>query len=310
MSFYCIGLLKANIEGLSYSEIAFRFITFLVLTIFVAAFGFLLNEWTDIKDDEIAKKNNALKYVSKLKIWIIFSFITAGIFLASLFVPWPPYTFLLLVLQLLLFILYSAPPFRLKKIRPAAMVLDALYSGTLFYIIAMLVGGQRTPDLLPPILLVFSWGFCRGLRNIIYHFIMDAEHDILLQKERTFFFNTDFARKMILRVILPGEILLYFFLLYFFPHHTFFCVSYLLFIIYVYFRKDYTIPFLLKRKNEIQVQMITDINIYYEIIMPIVSLSLVIYYDILLIPLFCLFLTFFPQAFKWIKHFYLQAFSR
>jgi 4-hydroxybenzoate polyprenyltransferase len=311
ISFYCIGLLTTTTSLLPFIDIAFRFVTFLMLTILVAAFGFFLNEWSDIGDDVKAGKKNALRNLDTTTIILLFSLISAGIMMISILIHWHHHMLILLIIQLLLFILYSVHPFRLKRKKYIAILLDAVYSGTLFYIIAVIMGGSSTTNLFPPVPILFFWGLCRGVRNIMHHLMQDREHDLSLQ------INTianahpvPQLRKNVLFIVLPLEISSYFLLLVYSPYNHFFGLSFLLFLVYLSFRKNYIIPFVLKRKTPILVDFITDINLYYELLMPLVAFSLLVYKDHRLILLFALYLSLFPQVFRWIRNLFVQAFQR
>jgi 4-hydroxybenzoate polyprenyltransferase len=308
MSFYCIGLLTTYTGSQPFANIAFRFICFLMLTILVAAFGFLLNEWMDKRDDKIAGKKNALEGVAAFKVWLLFVFILSGIIAISLVIHWHHSMQWLLALQLLLFIFYSVYPFRLKRKKYAAVILDSIYSGTLFYIIAVVMGGAATANRFPPIPVLFLWGFCRGLRNIVYHQLQDSKHDRKAGLHTLAHDATGTSiRKKLVQIVLPLEISSYFLLLYYSPYNLFFGASYLVFLLYLAFRREYIIPFILKRKSIIQVDIVTEINLYYELIMPLVSFALLVVNDFRLIVLFCLYLALFPAVFKWARHLYLQS---
>ncbi len=82
---------------------------------------------------------------------------------------------LLLLVQIILLTIYSCPPIRLKKSPYLAVILDSIYSGTIFFLIALLYSEAfLTPKIL---LLTIAFGLSRGLRNIIFHIDKDVELD-------------------------------------------------------------------------------------------------------------------------------------
>lgn len=275
ISFYYLQLLTKDTKLLSFYNISFDFINFILLSIFVAAFGFFLNEWSDINDDKIAGKKNVLYNLSKKKIKFYFIFIVLVNILAILFIDWNPFTILLLTTQYLLFITYSVYPFRLKRNKYATLIIDALYSGTLFYILAFTIKSKIIEINFLQVTLIFIWGFIKGIRNIIHHLIQDEKHDKKLQI-KTIATTTNYKNLLHFATyfLIPFEVLIFTFFLYTVPYNYFFLVSYLLFFLYVLNRKKHIIPFLLKRNQEIKTNKFTDINLYYEILLPLLSLFL------------------------------------
>jgi len=174
VGFYFIGILinPVDING----TIILKGLFLLVgISIPTAAFGFFLNEWTDIDDDLSAGKvNNAVSvpYVFRLPL----------LFFLILLLLFPVWCFGanslvkgLLSLQVILLVLYSCKPFRLKRIPFVAIILDALYSGTLFYLLAAYM--------LNPVIdaknagFVIFIGLFKGVRSIIHHLLADKNYD-------------------------------------------------------------------------------------------------------------------------------------
>lgn len=298
LSFYFAGLLCKKTKDSNLSDILSTFIIFFLLTCFTAAFGFFLNEWTDIKDDKIAGKENVLYTLSKNKIRLICFVILAGIILSSLFISWNIYTLILLHFQLILFILYSVYPFRLKRKKYPAIIIDALYSGTVFYLMAFLIatgsGVNRSNIFL--LTMLFFWAVLRGIRNIIHHLIQDKTHDEKLNLKTIATTNNELTlKKHVQYFLFPVELLSYILFLYLLPYSVVLICSFLVFLLYTANREKYIIPFLWKRKAPIETNFMTEINMFYEIILPFLFLSILTYNDSRIIILFFISLIFFTQ---------------
>ncbi len=174
-----IGMCNISLESAAF----FLFLSFLTI-LGIAGYAYLLNDWSDEKKDIAAGKKNALVGMpSALRIvWLI-------VFLACALIPWFyfPFSYLtigLLMAELLLFALYSFPPFRLKEKPIAGIVADALYAHALPITLAMLTFGligqcrssiYKTLALLLPAILL--WQTAVGLRNILFHQLDDLQND-------------------------------------------------------------------------------------------------------------------------------------
>jgi hypothetical protein len=157
------------------SDILIQLSSLMALAIPVAAIGFFLNEWTDIESDKLAGKANQLSSFPPLLRVLLFIGLLFLLFLPFFFYHYISWVKMLFACQLLLFTLYSVPPFRLKRYPLPAVILDALYSGMLFYLIAifMSVGSFDWSVVLP----VALFGCLKGVRNILYHLQLDAAYD-------------------------------------------------------------------------------------------------------------------------------------
>ncbi len=175
ISFYLIGLHYSDYP-IDIDSVLNSF-SILFLSATTAAFGFYLNELTDIQDDIRAGKNNIVATFSTSKASLIFRLII--FFTAISTVLFWEYTYILVLfsIQIILFILYSCPPVRLKRFPIAAVILDSLYSGTIFYFICLLYAEANLNWTIA--LLTLGFGIFRGLRNIIYHVDKDQKLDHL-----------------------------------------------------------------------------------------------------------------------------------
>ncbi len=151
-----------------------------------AAMGYFINEYFDIADDQKAGKENKLLWLSNCQ--------KGFLFLGTLVITitpwfWLPYNVIscvLFALQLVLYFLYAAPPFRLKNNIVWAGVIDALYAYvvplTLSFVTFFLSG--KSPIYYPALLFCFCVLFLiAGYRNLIIHHINDAESDKKLNKK-------------------------------------------------------------------------------------------------------------------------------
>lgn len=277
MSFYLLGLLLNQPSEISIKFIIKDFILFGLLTFCVAAFGFYINEWTDIKDDIIAGKQNSLIKTDKKERIIVLVIIIVATILLSFFIPWTKTTFIIFTLQYLLFALYSIQPFRLKRFTYPAIILDALYSGTLFYILALYLASPKLNNYII-VIFIFIWGFLKGIRNIDYHQLNDKKHDVLLPLETIATqYNQTTIKKILLSILLPVEIISFILLLVYTPYNIISILLYVFFLIYIVKREKYIIPYILKRKTTITRNIISDFNLFYEQVFPILILVYLTY---------------------------------
>ena len=159
--------------------------------------GYFINDLSDMEEDRKAGKKNM---VARLPHWLKVAFlpiILILIFICYLIIsavisPLAAVIYCFIFgMNTLLFTLYSIPPVRLKETPFIAPVLDALYSGTLFYLLSysMAIYGnllpshpiKEIPEILSTsgcvLLLLFIWGFLKGLRNFLSHLSDDRQHD-------------------------------------------------------------------------------------------------------------------------------------
>lgn len=173
IAFYFIGLQYSE-NPLELNHI-YKAFYLLLLSMGVASFGFYLNEWTDIEEDIKAGKNNHVAGFTKIKAFLTFLFIITFTLITTY--PFWQYkiAIVLFAIQILLLCIYSCPPIRLKRSPYIALFLDSLYSGTIFFIIALLYSNAIITNKL--ILFTIVFGICRGLRNIIFHIDKDIVVD-------------------------------------------------------------------------------------------------------------------------------------
>lgn len=174
LSFFFIGLLVSGSEA----EIIDIFTlsgSLTILAIPVAAFGFFLNDWTDIRQDvKAGKKNIAVSLPAWARITIMTAILTP-LFMLLWYYPYHLFIKILTITELLLLFLYSCPPFRLKRNIPLTILLDALYSGAIPFLIAITLSVGSFDFAI--VLLTFIFGLTKGIRNILFHLQEDKVAD-------------------------------------------------------------------------------------------------------------------------------------
>ena len=301
ITFYCIGLILINSKSSTLSTLLFSFVLFLVLTISTAAFGFFINEWSDIKDDTIAGKENTLSNAKQHTLILLLLFIISGIVASAYLLKLNKITQIIICVQLILLLLYSVPPFRLKRFKYLAVILDATYSGALFYILAIIIGSNYHRFSIIWMYLLFFWSITKGIRNILHHLIQNKKYDAALRfKTVATANNTSTLEHFIFFGLLPLESILFILFLYRFYYGKLFIILYLLYWVYIIFRKNYIIPFIIKRKQTITHSMSTEINLFYEKIFPLFVFIVLCYKDVRMLILFALYLIvfFIPMVLK------------
>lgn len=172
---------------------AFLLIQFVVTLISTAAFGYFINDWSDIESDRLGGKANAVARITPWQRYFI-----AGLLLIGAFLPWiwlvklplGVMGIILWLFELSALILYSIPPFRFKNKAIWGILCDTLYGHVLPIGIATAIfcGSDLFPT---PILIVFTCLlFFKGFRNIITHQIMDRVAD---RKSKTHTFVRSFG---------------------------------------------------------------------------------------------------------------------
>lgn len=186
----------------------------IVVIIGVAGLGYMSNDLGDRKKDALIGKENVLIGMQTASLLILFLLFFAFTFLPWLYLPFNSISFLLLALQIGLFFLYAMPPFRFKERGLLGIISDALYGHALPAVLASytfyLFCGTRMVNFKAFTILLFSWQFAQGVRNIVFHQIKDFESD---QKSGTTTFVTsrglEKSLKLVKRLILPVEVLLF-----------------------------------------------------------------------------------------------------
>lgn len=153
-----------------------------VYIISVGAFGYFINDTFDIRSDKAAGKENfSGRFSVFIRVLILIILAAAGI-LPCLFLQEAATDYLILVvIQLFLLMIYSAPPLRLKT-NVFGPVADSLFSFVLPAVISIQITSHSFP--LPDAGLLFTscfftWLSALGLRSIMIHQQKDFENDML-----------------------------------------------------------------------------------------------------------------------------------
>lgn len=258
----------------------------ILLSIGIAGIGYALNDLYDYKDDVINKKQNIFLYFNTLQsILLVVVFTILSIF-PWFILPFNRYSFILLMIEFLLFLLYALPPIRLKERGFIGVLTDALYAQVVPCLLAVytysMIAKGVTLNLL--ILIPFLlWLLFSGCRNIIHHQIEDFAND---KNTNTNTFATRYgismAQKIVLYVIAPVEVIAFIALLCHLPHFRFvLCAIYLLFAII------YLMVFYLKSNRTLfnnkagWYQFLNQklLNEFYEIHLPVILLAFFSFYN-------------------------------
>lgn len=192
---------------------AIYFILMAYSTLFgIASLGYFINDWSDIKSDKKAGKANKMGELN-----LGFKILILIILLSFSFVPWiwfakNQYTYILLGSEILLFLLYSLPPFRLKERGTLGILTDSLYAyvvpsmlaGLTFY----LIGRGNYVDFEFFMFAVSVWLLVLGIRGILLHQLLDYDNDLDAGvKTFTTKKGTSMAERII-AAVLPIELIL------------------------------------------------------------------------------------------------------
>ncbi len=157
------------------------FFLFFLALVSISAFGYLLNDLFDVESDAIAGKQNSL---SRFGVYIRWLLVLVPLLIgvcAWLKLPFRPGATILLALQIVALILYSAPPVRLKERAFWGVIADAFYGhiNPVFITLTYFLPGYSKPGLVGLIFLgvVFICLALKGLRNILLHQIEDRKKD-------------------------------------------------------------------------------------------------------------------------------------
>ncbi|CAB4796228.1 MAG: hypothetical protein F2744_01305 [Actinobacteria bacterium] len=155
-------------------------ILFLITAVGVAAFGHVVNDLADIKTDAIAGAPNQMAALStQTRAAVVGGTVVCGL-LPWIWLPHTSAALSLLGIEILLLLVYSLKPIRLKDRAAAGVLADSLYA----YVVPVLlsiavftqVGGISGPGWAIT-LTVGMWALLMGLRGILWHQVGDIAHD-------------------------------------------------------------------------------------------------------------------------------------
>ena len=155
-------------------------ILFLITAVGVAAFGHVVNDLADIKTDALAGAPNQMAALStQTRTAVLGGTVVCGL-LPWIWLPHTTAALSLLGIEVLLLLIYSLKPIRLKDRAAAGVLADSLYA----YVVPVLlsvavftqVGGISGPGWAIT-LTVGMWALLMGLRGILWHQVGDIAHD-------------------------------------------------------------------------------------------------------------------------------------
>ena len=196
----------------------------LITSVGFAGFGYTTNDLSDEEADRmVGKSNSAITYGKTNMILMAFGFLLVAL-LPWMYLPSDSFSLLLIVLELLLFMLYAFPPFRLKNKGVVGVFTDALYAYVVPAVLATwtfyLAGDKKMANLTLFILPLALWLLFVGLRGIVYHQLADFENDALAGSTTWVqSIGRQTAEKIIVRFLLPLEIGTLGFFLWFLSEH-------------------------------------------------------------------------------------------
>ncbi len=173
--FLGIAYLAAFAAGVPFDFFWPKLVLIVAALVPLASFVCVINDITDLRDDLRAGKANTLagKSLFFQAVWLV-SCLLGGAAVSIFLLP-DPLVLTLYLANWIVFVLYSAPPVRLK-IRGLAGVLADATGGTLLPALwaALLVCPGMPATFAAPLAL---WAFCFGLRGILYHQAGDLRQD-------------------------------------------------------------------------------------------------------------------------------------
>jgi 4-hydroxybenzoate polyprenyltransferase len=94
----------------------------------IAGLGYFINDWADIRSDQLAGKPNKVGELSLGVRLLILILLCAFSFLPWLILPMNEYSWALIGIEIILFLMYSLPPLRLKEKGFLGIITDTMYA--------------------------------------------------------------------------------------------------------------------------------------------------------------------------------------
>lgn len=209
ISFTYFLLLVGDIDPF---KVTMSFFAAIATTMGFMGFGYLTNDLADRKKDALAGKSNGTSNLSSVSVvLLLFTFLAAAL-LPWLYLPKDRISGLCILIELVLFILYAFPPFRLKERGFWGVITDALYAHVVPGFLASwtfhLVGAKYYQNFWVFAIALVVWQFFSGVRNILSHHYADFESD---QTSGTKTFATHIGKekvyRLMTRIFIPLEVL-------------------------------------------------------------------------------------------------------
>lgn len=231
---YCFA-----IEGkLSFTDFLPILLFLFIWMVLSAALGYYINDIFDLKQDLEVQKENHSKHHNLIQQIAIASFLMASILLSWYTLNGIRLVLFLILLQLLLFFLYSSPIIRFKEKPLFGILVDALYAHLIPGLIVLIsIIGLG----ISPIILTFFclWQIAVGIRNILSHHLVDFYNDSNSGTSTSAtYYGKSKIKKIMNFIVSPIELIAFVALLAVLTQHLFWIIPfYLLYIIFTYNRE-------------------------------------------------------------------------
>lgn len=202
-------LLVGDVQTLSATK---SFFAAIATTIGFMGFGYLTNDLADRKKDVRAGKSNSTINLSSISVALLLLTFLAMALLPWMYLPMDWISWLCIVIELVLFVLYAFPPFRLKERGFWGVITDALYAHVVPGFLASwtfyLVGNEFYQHFWIFAIALIVWQLFSGVRNILSHHYADFEND---RASGTKTLATDIGKekvyRLMTRIFIPLEVL-------------------------------------------------------------------------------------------------------
>lgn len=257
----------------SIAEVAPSLLLLLAALMVGAIYVSIINDITDLEEDEASGKSNRIAKISPKYRWMLpFVCVLAGLGFTYLFID-NRLTVFLYLMAWISFSLYSIPPVRLKKRAGWGLIADA--SGAHFFTSLFMVAGTSYYTSQEINWIWFSsvglWSLTYGLRGILWHQFADREND-LASGTTTFATQVDPNNFRKFSVVLIAIELTAFFMMLVSYYHILLFISLIIYFIMVFDRK---------RKFGMQIVLVISpagrpfqilMGEYYQIFYPLILL--------------------------------------
>ena len=288
----------------SFGQATASLLCFLLWIIATASAGYLMNDVADQDDDIVAGKINYAARLSKpMQFGLILGFVATG-FLPWLYLPMTAPILILIILELFLLAAYSFRPFRFKEKIFFGPFCDALFGHTIPSLIAILaVAGKDAVFGSVFFMILALWQLARGWRNILVHQIDDRKNDRAADT-KTFVtkYGPFFTIRLINRVILPVEFILFLiFLFYLIIPLPWLFIGFIVFIIFTGLQFSIWKFFSLNKRHFLK-KFLYFLNNYYENWMPVIVIISLVSISFSYIVWLFFHLLLFPNVFIYFFH--------
>ncbi|MDY0277893.1 MAG: UbiA family prenyltransferase, partial [Acholeplasma sp.] len=228
-------------------------------------------------DRKVGKTNFAKRFSKSTRVLMIIIVVVGSI------IPWiyldHRLGFIVFILQMILLIVYSSPPIRLKNFSVLSVITDAFYSSLLPSIIAVLLFVPISMNLIHynyglSLLLIVM--FFRGLRNILIHHIKDIEND---KNSNSGNFAVKYGSNTTIKLLKVITLIESFVYIIFLIYFTYFCNIWFVVLIPISLLYFVSKRFDSANKSNLVTDHMQILNDLYEDIFPLFILILLAFFD-------------------------------